>query len=311
VQPMVRRTHALELIAGVDSDRQFGPVILFGAGGTAVEVLDDTALTLPPLNLKLARDLIARTRISRLMRGYRKVPAVALDAVALTLVRLSQMVIDLPEIEELDINPLLADADGVVALDARIRVRADAGADRLAIRPYPKELEEAFEDAAGRRLVLRPILPEDEPALRAVFARLTPEEVRFRFFVPLKMLDHLMAARFTQIDYDRQMALVLTEPGIPGTRDIHGVVRLIEDPNRERAEFAIFVERSLAGQGLGKRLVQHIIDYARTRGIGEIWGEVLADNHRMLTLCREFGFAETRALLEPGVVRVALQLRGV
>ena len=310
VQAMVQRPAAHELIAGVVDDHEFGPVILFGAGGTAVEVLNDKALTLPPLNMKLARDVIARTRVAKLLAGYRHIAAADLDAIALTLVRLSQLVIDLPQVAELDINPLLADADGVIALDARIRLHSDVqpGSSRLAIRPYPKELEEIIANDDGQLLLLRPILPEDETALRATFARLSPEEVRFRFFVPMKLMDHVTAARFSQIDYDRQMALVLTVPGIAGETPIFGVVRSIEDPDREQAEFAIIVEQRMSGQGLGKHLMHRIIDYARSRGVRELYGEVLADNHRMLSLCRECGFHETKELREPGVVRVAMRM---
>ena len=311
VQAMISRPHAHELIAGVVDDRNFGPVIVFGAGGTAVEILNDRALTLPPLNMKLARDVIARTRVAKLMAGYRHVPPVDIDAVALTLVRLAQLVVDLPQVAELDINPLLADAAGVIALDARMRVGGDAGSEhsRLAIRPYPKELEEVITSDEGQSLLLRPIRPEDESALRAVFARLTPEEVRFRFFVPMKLMDHVTAARFSQIDYDRQMALVLTLPGIAGNTEIFGVVRSIEDPDRERAEFAIVVEHRMGGQGLGTHLLRRIVDYARGRGVGELYGEVLADNYRMLALCRECGFRETKDMHEPGVVRVSMRLR--
>ena len=310
VQAMIHRPTAHELIVGVVDDHEFGPVILFGAGGVAVEVLNDKALTLPPLNIKLAHDVIARTRVAALLAGYRHVPAADVDAIALTLVRLSQLVIDLPEVAELDINPLLADAEGVLALDARIRLRGDhkPGSTRLAIRPYPKDLEELITSDDGQLLLLRPILPEDETALRATFARLSPEEVRFRFFVPMKLMDHVTAARFSQIDYDRQMALVLTVPGIAGATEIFGVVRSIEDPDREQAEFAIVVEQRMAGRGLGTHLMHRIIDYTRGRGVRELYGEVLADNHRMLALCRECGFSEAKEPQEPGVVRVTMKL---
>ena len=227
--------------------------------------------------------------------------------------RLSQLVVDLPQVAELDINPLLADADGVLALDARIRLHRGEmpAASRLAIRPYPKDLEELITGDDGETLLLRPIRPEDETALQATFARLSPEEVRFRFFVPMKLMDHVTAARFSQIDYDRQMALVLTVPGSAGETPICGVVRLIEDPDRDSAEFAIVIEHRMSGRGLGTPLMQRIIDYGRRRGLREIYGEVLADNYRMLTLCRECGSSETRELLEPGVVRVAMVLRGL
>jgi len=311
VQAMVDHRNSWELIVGASCDRQFGPTILFGHGGTAVEILDDKALGLPPLNLKLAHQLISQTRIYKLLQGYRDVAAADLDEIAMVLVRLSQLIVDLPEVEELDINPLLASADGVVALDTRIRAVATttSGPQRLAIRPYPKALEQDIPLSDGRVLLLRPIMPEDEPALQAAFARLTPEEVRLRFFVPLKVLDHVTAARFSQIDYDRQMALVLTEQGIPGRARIFGVVRLIEDANRERGEFAIVIEQEMTGLGLGIFMLRRIIDYARQRGVGEIYGDVLWSNTRMLKLCRALGFESSRAEHEPGIVRVVLTLK--
>lgn len=310
MQPMIRRGDAWELIAGMFSDRQFGPTLLFGHGGTAVEVIDDQALGLPPLNLKLAHELMAGTRIYRRLQGYRDVAPADLNTLAMILVRLSQLIVDLPEIQELDINPLLASNTEAVALDARIKVAAatTSGAERLAIRPYPKELEQDIPLSDGRVLWLRPIVPEDEPALQAAFARLTPEEVRFRFFVPLKLLDHLTAARFSQIDYDRQMALVLAERGIPGHSAIYGVVRLVEDPDRERAEFAIVIEQEMTGLGLGIFMLRRIIDYGCQRGVGEIYGDVLHDNTRMLNLCRALGFVSSRNVSEPGVVRVVKRL---
>jgi acetyltransferase len=200
VQPMVRRPGGYELILGVSDDAQFGPVILVGQGGSAVEVVDDKALGLPPLNLRLAAEMLSRTRIVRLLRRASGMPGANIDAVALALVRISQLVVELPEVVELDVNPLLTDQFGVVALDARIRVARPqvSGTARLAIRPYPKELEETVKLADGRVLLLRPIRPEDEPELREAFSRLTPEEIRLRFFVPMKTLDHVTAARFTQ-----------------------------------------------------------------------------------------------------------------
>ena len=309
VQEMVRTAGARELIAGMVNDRQFGPVILFGQGGTAVEVLDDNSLALPPLNLKLARELVARTKVYRLLQGYRDVPAADIEDIELTLVRLSQLIVDFPQIQELDINPLLADENGVLALDARVKVTkaTTSGADRLAIRPYPKELEENIDIGDGRTLLLRPIVPEDEPALQSAFGKLSKEEIRSRFHIPLKFLSHLTAARFTQIDYDRHMALILTDRGIPGKSEIHAVVRLIEDPDRETAEFAIVVASSLAGRGLGSQLLRRVIEYARERGIGEIHGDVLHDNKRMLKLCSKLGFSSSREPGEAGIIRVSLK----
>jgi acetyltransferase len=309
VQPMVRRPGAFELIVGFTEDAQFGPVIMFGHGGSAVEVVDDKALGLPPLNMHLAREVMSRTRVYRLLLGYRGLPAANLDAIALTLTKVSQLVVDFPEIAEIDVNPLLADAYGVLAVDARLRVgpRRIEG-DRLAIRPYPKELEEDVPLGDGRTLLLRPIRPEDEPSLQAAFAKLSPEEVRLRFFVPMKTLSHVMAARFTQLDYDREMALVLTEHGAPGRTDILGVVRITADPDNERAEYAVIVRKEMTGMGLGVLLMRRIIDYARGRGIGKIYGDVLADNTTMLKLCRVLGFTWPSSPGEAGVVRVTLKL---
>lgn len=218
VQAMVRRPGSQELIVGVIEDRQFGPVLLFGHGGTAVEVINDKALGLPPLNMNLAREMMKRTRVYKLLEGYRDQPAADLEAITLTLVRVSQLVIDIGEIVELDINPLLADANGVIGLDTRIKVKAGSGHahERLAICPYPKALEEEVPLGDGRTLLLRPIVPEDEPSLQRVFANLTAEEIRLRFFLPMKVLSHVNAARFTQIDYDREMALPKLFAECPG-----------------------------------------------------------------------------------------------
>jgi acetyltransferase len=312
VQPMIRRPGAYELIVGGTTDRQFGPMLLFGQGGTAVEVINDQALALPPLNLHLARELMSRTRIHRLLEGSRDRQPADLDAIAATLVKISQLVIDIAEIEEFDINPLLADASGVIALDVRIRIAAASGppAQRLAIRPYPKELEEPIRLKDGRELILRPVLPEDEPAFQRAMAKLTPEEIRLRFFTPIKALTHLQTARFTQIDYDREMALVLAEPTLPGKAEVFGVARIAADPDNERAEYAIIVRHDMTGMGLGFLLMRRIIDCAGKRGIGEIFGDVLRENTRMLQMCEKLGFAQTAHPEEPGLVRVVLDLRG-
>jgi len=308
VEPMQATGASLELIVGMHAGGDFGPMLLFGEGGTAVEVLADTALELPPLNLTLAHDLMRRTRVFRRMQGFRNVPPVDVDAVALVLVRISQLVVDWPRIAELEINPLLASAAGCVALDARLKIAAPtASAARLAIRPYPRELEQAVALADGRSFLLRPIRPEDEPALLRGFARLSEDEIRARFFVPMKALPHVTAARFTQIDYDREMAFVLAEQGAPGVADIHAVVRFMADPDDRAAEFAIVVESKLAGLGLGALLLRRLIDYARSRGIAELWGDVLPDNAVMLALAHSLGFEETRTTND--VVRVSLALQ--
>jgi acetyltransferase len=315
VQPMIHRPTAHELIVGISDDVQFGPVILFGQGGTAVEVIQDKAIALPPLNMHLAREVMTRTRIYRLLQGYRGRPAADLDSIALTLVKVSQLVSDIGDIAELDINPLLADEQGAVALDARMKVVKSTlpAAQRLAIRPYPKALEEMLTLSDGQTLLLRPIRPEDEPALQALFNTLSMEEVRLRFLHAMKTLSHKLAARLTQIDYDREMALVLCEPPVqkePRQKEpeLFGVVRFAADPDNERAEFAILLRRDMTGMGLGPMLMRRLIDYAKNRGIGELFGEVLAENRPMLRLCQAFGFTKRRDPEEPGVLIVSLAL---
>jgi acetyltransferase len=310
VQPMIRRPNAHELIVGASEDPQFGLVILFGHGGTAVEIVADRALALPPLNMRLAQDLIAQTRVSRLLRGYRDRPPADLDAIAVTLLKIAQMVTDFAEIAELDVNPLLADQRGVIALDARVRVtRAAVPPERrLAIRPYPKELEDEVALRDGRTLLLRPIRPEDEPMLIAAFQKASPEAVRLRFFAPIKELTHATAAGLTQIDYDREMALVLADRSRPGAAELYGVARFSTDPDQQKAEFAIGVRDDVAGRGVGTLLMRRLIDYARGRGIGEIFGQVLAENRRMLGLSRSLGFEETADPDDPAVKLVRLRL---
>jgi acetyltransferase len=310
VEPMVNPAGARELILGLSDDATFGPIILFGSGGVSVEVVADRAIALPPLNMALAHELMARTRIYRLLQGYRDQPAADLDAIALTLVKLSQIAVDLPEAIELDINPLLADATGVLAVDSRIRLEPAArpGTSRLAIRPYPRRLEEPFTMPDGRTLLLRPILPEDEPQLTAAFQHLSPESVRMRFFALLKELPPYMRARLTQIDYEREMALVLASSGPPGQAEIFAVVRISADPDNENAEFAIAVRDELAGQGIGTRLMEKIIAYSRSRKIRRIIGLVLNENAAMIDICRRLGFQTQLEPERPDAVRVTLDL---
>ncbi len=308
VQKMESRPRAHELILGIVADRQFGPVVLVGQGGTAVELADDKALALPPLNLLLAREALQRTRVFRLMQPHRGRPGADLDAVALAMIRVAQIAIDLPEVAELDINPLLADADGIVALDARVRVAKPTlpGSERLAIRPYPAELAEDVADRAGRKYRLRPIRPEDEPALQHGFAKLSAQDIRMRFFAPLKTLDHPMAARLTQIDYDREMAFVLEAPGDEGKPELYGVGRLMADPDNARAEFALIVRSDVAGKGLGGILLDRIVKHARRRGIGEVWGDVMSENAAMLDLCRRLGFTAALSPEDPATTRATI-----
>lgn len=310
VQPMVRRADARELIAGLTLDPIFGPVIVFGAGGVAVEAMDDTALALPPLDINLARDLIERTRIFKVLAGGGgRLPPVDLEALQALLIRLSELVCEFPEIADLDLNPILASPEGVTVLDARIRLERARGSaiDRLAIVPYPRELEQNFDLPDGRHCILRPIRAEDELPMRRAYRQLSPEHRYMRLFQTLAELPHELAARATQIDYDREMAFVIAEDKPPGEAELFGGVRLISDANREHAEYAITVVDSIAGQGLGRRLMKLIIDYARRIGVHEISGDVLHSNTPMLGLCRELGFSLCPA--EDGVVRVRLKVQ--
>ncbi len=310
VQSMAIRPGASEIIIGAATDPVFGPVILFGQGGTAVETIEDRVIALPPLNMTLARELIARTRVSRTLRGGRGRSGVDMDSLCLTLVRVSQMIIDIPEIAEMDINPILADENGILALDARVRIAPPGieDADRLAIRPYPKELEEIFALRAGRRVLLRPIRPEDEPEHYDFIAKLTPEDIRFRFFGMVRELPHSEMARFTQIDYDREMAFIGTATRPDGKRETLGVVRTATDPDNERAEFAIVVRSDLGAQGLGHRLLEKMIAYCRARGTRRIVGQIMTENTRMRELARNLGFVE-RLIPREGVVETTLELQ--
>ncbi len=309
VQEMIRRADAVETIVGMATDLTFGPVILFGQGGTSVERVGDKAVALVPLNDPLARDLIAQTRISRVLEAHRGKPAADLAALSLTLTKISQLVIDAPEITEIDINPLLVDADGVIALDARIRVKpvVDAGQRRLAIRAYPQALEDKIITPHGQHFDLRPIRPEDAPLLQDMIEKVTPEDSRLRFFSAVRHLAPQMAARLSQIDYDREMALVAIDPRTPSP-EIVGVVRITADPDGERAEYAVLVRSDLKGIGLGWKLMKRILDYARSRGISQVFGHVLRENATMIAMAKELGFSVHAEPDDPSIVMVTCDL---
>ncbi|MDX1577383.1 MAG: bifunctional acetate--CoA ligase family protein/GNAT family N-acetyltransferase, partial [Gemmatimonadota bacterium] len=310
VQEMARRPDAHELIVGIATDPVFGPVILFGQGGTAVEVVADRAVELPPLNSSLARGLVERTRVARLLAGYRNTPAADMRRILETLVRVSRLACELPQIRELDLNPLLADPEGVIVLDVRIRVgaRAASGGEHLAIRPYPRELVEEIELEDGRRVTLRPIRPEDEPAHLDLFHHLRREDVRFRFFGEVRRMPHASLARYTQIDYDREMAFIATTGVEPGEGETLGVVRAVADADNDEAEFAIIVRSDRKGVGLGEALLEKMVRYCAERGTGELVGQVMAGNRAMLGLAEKLGFTSRPVAGEPIVeVRLALQ----
>ncbi len=299
-----------ELMAGIFEDGLFGPIVFFGHGGKAAEAIQDVAMALPPLNLHLAKELISRTRISRMLEGHCGSLAANVDSIALALVKISQLICDIPEINVLEINPLFADDRDIAAGKIRIRVeKRDVQADRrLAIRPYPQELEEIINLPDGQKILLRPIRAEDEPAYHRLFARLPAEDIYMRFMGPLKVLPRYLAARLTQIDYDREMALVLFGENEAGESDLYGGVRISADSDNERAEFAILLSREMTGMGLGPMMMRRIIRYARSRGIKEIYGEVLSGNTPMLKLCKALGFSTKRMLDDPGIVIATLTL---
>ena len=305
IEPMIERPQARELICGIADDATFGPTILVGQGGVAVEVIGDRALGLPPLNGVLARDMIRHTRVAKLLGAYRDVAAADLAAVEDVLVRLSDLAIDLPEVVELDINPLLADADGVLALDARARL-VQAPERRLAIEPYPAELEKTLTLADGETFALRPVRPDDAPALVELSRRSDPADLRMRFFGAMTELPPHLAARLSQIDYDREMAL-LARADKAAEADLAGIVRLAGDPDRIEAEYAVAVRSDLKHHGLGRRLMQEILAYARARGYARVFGRVLVENKPMLSLARELG-ATVRHGADPSEVRVEFDL---
>ena len=305
LQPMISRPGALELFAGLVDDPVFGPLIAFGAGGTAVEIVHDSSLEFPPLNALLARRLMARTRVWQLLQGYRGKPPANIDAVVEVLIRLCQLAADHPEIRELDINPLLADSAGVIGLDARLRIAParQLGAARLAIAPYPQHLETVERLRDGTVLCVRPLRPEDEPLLHDLAAHMRPEDLRLRFFTPVRGLTHAVAARLSQLDYDREMALIAEHD-----RTALGVAHFFADPDRLRAEYAIAVRSDWKGRGVGFLLMTRLIDIARQWRIAELVGEVMRENKPMLQMCREFGFVITPDLSNTSLVVVRRSL---
>jgi len=286
----------------VTADATFGPVILFGQGGTAVEIIGDKSLELPPLNSALARAQIERTRIAALLKGYRGRPPADTDGVANVLMRLSQIVSDCAEIAELDINPLLCDPAGVIAVDARVRVRAASGPAqaRLAIRPYPQHFECEVKTHAGARFAVRPIRPEDEPALRKFADDVDDRDLWHRFFMPLRARTHETAARLSQIDYDREMTLLAWD----GER-VAGLARATADPDFEAAECAVIIRGDLREKGLARQLLQSLFNVIAVQGVRHAVMRFPKEQTRILTIADELGFAVTQ---EEGQLRAVKTL---
>ena len=295
VQPMLRSAQGsagVELIVGAKKDDQFGPVILFGMGGILAELLQDRSLGLPPLNRALARRLMEDTKVHKVLQGYRNLPAANMTALEELLIRLSQLVTDFPEIAELDMNPVILQHGRPWAVDARVLVRPSAVSSpmHLIISPYPARYEKHAVTSSGLPVFIRPIKPEDAPLLVDLFHVLSPTSIYFRFFSPLKELSEDMLARFTQIDYDREIAMVAVEEPGTGREKLLGVARVISDPDGKKAEFAVLVGDPWQGKGIGALLLENCLHIAKERGIETVWGTVLQENTHMLALGRKLGF---------------------
>jgi acetyltransferase len=299
VEPMHRSPHGRELVIGVIRDPVFGPAITFGAGGVHVEALRDRAVALPPLNSFLAERMIAGTRSARLLQSWRDMPAVKMDALVQALRRVSEMVCELPHIDALDINPLIADEHGVMALDARVMVEQRVPSlDRyahMAIHPYPSHLVSHWQLPDGTNITIRPIRPEDATIEQEFVRRLSPEAKYFRFMSALSELTEDMLVRFTQLDYHRELALIAVA-GAPGAETELAVARYVTNPDGQSCEFAIVVADEWQRHGIGSRLLNALMDAARQRGFREMTGEILASNRHMLDLVSKLGFrVQTRA----------------
>ncbi|MEO8387174.1 acetate--CoA ligase family protein [Polaromonas sp.] len=290
VQAMADRPGALELIAGMATDPVFGPVILFGEGGTAVELHARHAVALAPINNALSKDLISRAGMDLLLGGYRGSRPADTAAVRDVLQKISRLACEQPLLAELDINPLLVDEHGVLAVDARIRLRAP-GATSLppSISPYPADLETEVQ-LGSANLTLRPIRPEDGQRLAAFYARATPADMRLRFFMARREVPRSELARYSQIDYDREMTFIALSPQAGGQLEMVGEVRAVCDPDNERAEFAIQVAAPWQGKGLGRLLLDRLLRYLRERGTAEVLGQCLRENTAMAALARSAGF---------------------
>jgi acetyltransferase len=307
IEEMLQKRY--ELLIGSKKDPIFGPFIVFGMGGVAVDVFKDTNIGIPPLNMSLAQQLIDGTKISTLLKGYRSTKAVNIAAIQYLLYKFAYLVMDFPEISEMDLNPLAVDERGSIVLDAKIILdekvagRAVKPFSHMVIRPYPSEYEKTVLIRRGRSVLLRPIRPEDEPMHEEMFRTFSAETRRFRFFGPVKE-SHEMLARYTQIDYDREMAII-AELDEGGRKKMAGVVRLIADPYNETAEYAIVIGDPWHKLGLGTVMTRYILEIARARGIRNVYAYVLEDNLAMLHLFKKFNFTCRR---EEDCWRVELQL---
>ncbi|HLF98390.1 MAG TPA: GNAT family N-acetyltransferase [Methylococcaceae bacterium] len=312
VEKMYSGKHGRELVVGVIADPVFGPVINFGAGGIAVEILRDRAVALPPLNAQLAEAMIRRTRVAKMLDAFRNQPPIQREALVRVLLRVSEMVCELPEIQEMDLNPLVADETGAYVLDARVALNyrppgAQRRYDHVAVHPYPAHLIQSWQLADGTEITIRPIRPEDADLEREFVRHLSPEAKYLRFRQSLQELTDEMVVRFTQLDYHRELALLATVQQDGRELEL-GVTRYIVNPDGESAEFALVVDDAWQNKGIGSRLLSSLIEAARERGVKTLVGGILAHNSRMLDLAKSIGFVCQPTPDDVGVVTVTKSL---
>ena len=311
VEKMYRSSNARELMIGIIRDPVFGPVISFGSGGTNVEIMKDSAISLPPLNRRLAKDLIGRTKAAKMLESFRNMPAANMELLVDILLRVSSMACELPWIQEMDINPLMVDDNGAVAVDARIRVDYPKPStdpyNHLAIHPYPAHLVTPVQLSDGTTIVIRPIRPEDAEIEQEFIRSLSPESRYFRFMNSITELSLEMLVRFTQIDYHNEMALIAVWPNENGEEEI-GVVRYMTNADKKTCEFALVVSDQWQGKGIARLLMRNLIEVARDRGLELMEGQVLSNNFRMLDLMTRLNFRISNDPTEAGIKLVQLDL---
>ena len=312
IEPYVARPHGRELMIGVVRDPTFGPIITFGAGGSEAEIFRDRAVALPPLNRFLVQDLIGSTHAAQLLGEFRQQPVIDMTALEDVLLNISQLVCELPGLTELDLNPLIVDENGAIAADARIVIDyAATGGDRyshMAIHPYPVHLIQQWEQPDGRSITIRPIRPEDAEMEQEFVKAMSDESKYYRFMDTLRELTQAMLVRFTQIDYDREMALVATLPDDAGKELQIGVARYVTNPDGETVEFALAVADDWQKHGVGRKLMSALIECARQKGYRAVVGDVLAQNTKMFRLMTTLGFTVHPHHEDPAVKRVVCPL---
>jgi acetyltransferase len=312
VQTMIRK-HGVELILGAKTDALFGPVIMFGRGGVETELYKDIAFGIPPLNQTLARRIMEETKVFRLMKGFRNLPPVNIKLMEEIMVRFSQMLVDFPQLKEIEINPLLIDENNAFALDARAVIDKERVSakfephEHLVISPYPEKYVSLWKMRDGRAVILRPIKPEDEPLWLEMFHDFSEESIRFRLFEVIKEpIEHAFSVRYCNIDYDRELAIV-AELEEKGSKKMAGVVRLLIDPDRKSGEIAFIVADPWQGMGLGSKMTDYMIEICKDKRIETLYAVMLPENHRAIKLLKDMGFTIT--FLKDDTVKATLNLK--